>query len=294
MKNPLNLREITPLDKSRIAPWVLTVDVEEWYDVNYLSANHSLIDTSISRVDENTAEILRALEESGSKATFFVLGSLAEKHPELIRSIARAGHEVGCHSYQHTLIYDETPKAFEENLHRAVTILSDLSGQEIKGFRAPSCSITEQCAWALDVLCERGFRYDSSIFPIANYMYGVKNFPVHPCRLTTKSGNQLIEIPLQVMEFARLRIPFGGGIYLRLLPGFLHRKLISLTHARGQSYMLYFHPSDIDRVHMHIELSLKERLFNDIGRRSGRKKILNLLGRVQWTSVTDAYSQFLS
>jgi polysaccharide deacetylase family protein (PEP-CTERM system associated) len=294
MKNPLNLREIAPLDQSKIAPWVLTVDVEEWYDVNYLSANRSLIDTNISRVKENTAEILKALEESGSKATFFVLGSIAEKHPELIRSIARAGHEIGCHSYRHSLIYDETPKTFQENLQRAAAILSDLAGQKISGFRAPSCSITEQCAWALDVLCECGFQYDSSIFPIPNYMYGVKHFPVHPCRITTSAGNRLIEIPPQVMEFGRLRIPFGGGIYLRLLPTFLHRKFISLTHARGRSYMLYFHPSDIDKVHMHMELSLKERLFNDIGRRSGRKKIMNLLATLRWTSVGDAYSHFLS
>jgi len=293
MRNPLNLREIAPLDLPAQAPNVLTVDVEEWYHVNYHSADWSRIDTSISRVRENTADILRALEPQESKATFFILGSVAERHPDLVKAIAADGHEIACHSYSHKLIYEQNPAAFKEDVARAADVLSGLAGRKVIGFRAPSCSITERNPWALDVLCESGFLYDSSIFPIHNYMYGVAGFPVHPCRITTAAGNSLIEIPPQAMEFGRLRIPFGGGIYLRLLPSFLQRALVSITHSRGDSFMLYFHPSDIDRRHIKIDLSLKESFFNNVGRRSGRNKILRLLNDFRWTTIARAYSASL-
>lgn len=291
MTNPLNLREIAPLDRHPTAPNVLTVDVEDWYHVNYTSADPARIDTSVSRVCENTAEILEVLAETGSRGTFFFLGSTAEQHPDLVRAVASADHEIACHSFHHALIYNQTPEEFCEDVQRAVQVLSGLAGKKIIGFRAPSCSITEKNPWALDILCECGFRYDSSIFPIKNYMYGVSGFPVSPCRLTTSAGNRLIEIPLQAMEFGMLRIPFGGGIYLRLLPAFFQRALVSITHSQGRSFMLYFHPSDIDRVHMKLELSLKERFFNDVGRRGGRKKILRLLRDYRWVGLAEAYAR---
>jgi hypothetical protein len=190
------------------------------------------------------------------------------------------------------LIYEQTPAAFKEDVKRAVGILSELSGQKIIGFRAPSCSITEKNPWALDILCESGFSYDSSIFPIKNYMYGVSGFPLYPCRLTTAAGNNLVEIPLQAMQCGPLRIPFGGGIYLRLLPAVVQRLLVSMTHFRGRSFMLYFHPSDIDKVHLSIALSPKEKFFNDIGRQGGRNKILRLLKENRWTSLNTAYASY--
>ncbi len=292
MSNPLNLREIVPLDWSQ-SRYVLTVDVEEWYHVNYTSADLSRIDTSVSSVEKNVELILQALQETGSTATFFVLGCIAEKHPEIVRAIGRAGHEVACHSYHHTLIYEQTRAEFAQDLRRAAALLSNLAGNKISGFRAPSCSITERNPWALDVLCECGFLYDSSIFPIKNYMYGVDGFPLHPCRLKTTEGNRLVEFPLQVLEFGGLKVPFGGGIYVRLLPAFVHRQLVRFNHSRGRSFMLYFHPSDIDSIHHEIPLSPKEKFFNNVGRRSGRRKILRLLRDFRWTGLERAYSVLL-
>jgi len=218
-----------------------------------------------------------------------LLGCIAQKHPRLVREIARAGHEVACHSFHHMLVYEQTPAAFKADVERAASILSELAEKKIIGFRAPSCSITERNPWALDILCECGFLYDSSIFPIKNYMYGVTGFPLSPCRITTSSGNRLMEIPLQAMEFGPIRVPFGGGIYLRLLPGFVQRKLVSLSTGRGRSFMLYFHPSDIDSVHHKMDLSPKERFFNDVGRSSGRKKIFSLLMDYRWSGIEKTF-----
>jgi hypothetical protein len=123
-------------------------------------------------------------------------------------------------------------------------------------------------------------------------MYGVKGFPLYPCRIVTSLGNPLVEVPPQAIEFGPLRIPFGGGVYLRLLPSFLQRAFVSLAHSRGRSFMLYFHPSDIDNLHLNIDLSFKERFFHNVGRRSGRKKIISLLKDFRWSSIGDIYSGF--
>jgi polysaccharide deacetylase family protein (PEP-CTERM system associated) len=292
-RKPLDLKEIVPLDEARLAPSILTVDVEEWYHVNYLTADRSRIDTSVSRVYDNTMNILEALAGTGSRATFFILGCVAREFPSLITAIDRAGHEAACHGDMHELIYTQTPPKFKQSLKKAVEAISSQTGKKVIGFRAPSCSITEKNPWALDVLCEEGFLYDSSIFPIKNYMYGVRNFPVHPCRITTASGGQLLEIPPPALEFGRIRVPFGGGIYLRLLPLPFLKSLISIAHARRHSFMLYFHPSDTDTTHMKIELSLTESFFHNVGRRNARKKILDLLKNYQWTDMRDGLSPYL-
>lgn len=272
---------------------IVTVDVEEWYDVNYTSADWSRTDTSTSRVRDNTWEILEILARTGSKATFFVLGRIARHYPELVNAIDRQGHEVACHGEEHELLYDLNPSQFRQSLRRSVDRLSSLTGKNIIGFRAPSCSITEKNPWALEILCEQGFLYDSSIFPIENYMYGVRGFPVCPCRLTTGGGHRLIEIPPSVTELGRLRIPFGGGVYLRILPSVLQRRLISIARARGRPFMLYFHPADIDTKHMKIRLSPRERFFHNVGRRNARHKIMNLLKEYRWTTISDAFSAHL-
>jgi polysaccharide deacetylase family protein (PEP-CTERM system associated) len=269
------------------------VDVEEWYHVNYTSADWSRIDTSISKVYDNTMNILEILAETGSKATFFVLGCVAREHPQLVQAIDREGHEVACHGDTHELVYNLSPDEFRKGLRGAVEALSAQTGKKVAGFRAPSSSITEKNPWALDIVCEEGFLYDSSIFPVKNYMYGVRNSPARPCRITTRGGNRLLEIPAPVMEFGRLRIPFGGGFYLRVLPLTIQRRFISMTHARGHSFMLYFHPSDIDTEHIKIDLSPAERFFNNVGRRTARDKILTLLREYRWTSIASAFSAHL-
>ncbi len=293
IRKPLDLKEIAPLDEAKLAPNILTVDVEEWYHVNYMSADWSRIDTSVSRVYDNTMNILEVLAETDSKATFFILGCVARKFPNLVSAIDREGHETACHGDMHELIYNQTPQMFREGLKRAVDAVSSQTGKKVIGFRAPSCSITEKNPWALDILCEEGFLYDSSIFPIKNYMYGVGDFPVRPCRITTSGGAGLLEIPLPALTCGKMRIPFGGGIYLRALPLPIVKCLISVSHRGGHAFMLYFHPSDIDTVHIKIALSMAESFFNNVGRRSARKKIFGLLRSCQWTHVRAALHSYL-
>lgn len=261
--------------------------------MNYLSADWSSIDVSVERVRDNTMEILSTLAELGSSATFFVLGVIARKHADLIRAIDGAGHEIACHGDEHDLVYNQTPAQFRDNLRKAADSLSSLTGKSIIGFRAPSSSITERCPWALDIIREQGFLYDSSIFPVKNYMYGVGGFPACPCAVTTQKGNRLIEMPTPAVRFLGLSVPFGGGVYLRLLPLRCINRLIRITHARGRSFALYFHPSDIDPVHMQIDLSLRESFFHNVGRRTARKKILSVLERYQWKSMGTALTPFL-
>jgi polysaccharide deacetylase family protein (PEP-CTERM system associated) len=292
-RNPLNLEKIEPLDETGLRARVLTIDVEEWYHVNYVSADPSRIDTSVSTVYDNTMEILDILSRTGSKATFFVLGCVARTYPALVRAIDQNGHEIACHSDSHTLIYEQSASEFREDLKQAVGAISSQTGKKVIGFRAPSCSITDRNPWALDVLCEGGFLYDSSVFPIKNYMYGVANFPLRPCLLTTPKGSRLLEIPLPALDFGPLRIPFGGGVYLRMLPAILIRRLMSLAHSRGRAFMLYFHPSDIDTRHHKIQLSLRESFFHNVGRRGARQKIRSLLNDFKWTTISAAYSGHL-
>ncbi len=292
-KKPLDIQEIVLLDEAGLPGNVLTVDVEEWYHVNYTSADWSRIDTSVSTVYDNTMYILEILAKTGSKATFFVLGCVAMKHPQLVRAIHREGHEVACHGDTHELVYNLSSDKFREGLRKAIETIGSQTGKRPVGFRAPSSSITEKNPWALDVICEEGFLYDSSIFPVKNYMYGVRNFPAHPCRITTRGGNRLLEIPTPMMEFGRLRIPFGGGFYLRVLPLMLQERFISMTRTRRRSFMLYFHPSDIDTKHIKIDLSPAERFFNNVGRRTARHKILTLLREYPWTSIASAFSAYL-
>jgi polysaccharide deacetylase family protein (PEP-CTERM system associated) len=292
-KNPLDLKGIEALDNAGRGCNILTVDVEEWYHVNYGSADWSRVDTSISTVYDHTMRILEVLAETGSKATFFMLGCIAKKHARLIQAIDQQGHEMACHGNEHVLLYHQTPAEFRQDLKGAVHAICSHTDKELLGFRAPSSSITEKNPWALDILCEEGFRYDSSIFPVKNYMYGVSNFPAQPCRITTASGGRLLEIPVTTIGFWKMRIPFLGGFYLRVLPLMLQEQFMSIVRASGRPVMLYFHPSDISPFHIKIPLSLTEHFFDNVGRRTSRKKILSLLKSYRWTSIGDAFSSYL-
>jgi polysaccharide deacetylase family protein (PEP-CTERM system associated) len=275
-------------------PNVLTVDVEDWYHLNYKSLNRSSMDTSVDRVYANTMNILEILDRVGSKATFFVLGCIARKHPALVRAIDSGGHELACHGDEHELVYDQSQNEFRNDLRKAVDSIAEHASTRVAGFRAPSWSITEKNPWALDIIAEEGFLYDSSIFPVKNYMYGIRHFPMQACWLTTKGGGRLLEVPATAAEFMNAKIPCGGGIYLRLLPLRIHKRLIKTVRRHKRPFMLYFHPSDIDQEHIKIDLSFKERFFQKAGRRTARNKILTLLEDYRWVGVNEAFAPVLS
>lgn len=243
----------------------LTVDVEDYFHVQAFAGSVSpqAWDGYESRVERNTLRILDLLDEHGLKATFFILGWEAERRPGLVRRIADNGHEVACHGYGHQLIYRIGPEAFRQDVTRAKSLLEDLTGGQVLGYRAPSYSITAKSMWALDILVECGFTYDSSIFPIFHDTYGVPDAPRFPHVLTLGSGS-LVEFPPTTFEARALRLtyrlPVAGGGYLRLFPlALVQRALASINAREGQPVVVYFHPWEIDPKQPRIPAPLKSR-----------------------------------
>lgn len=226
-----------------------TVDVEDYFQVAALAPaiERASWPQRESRVERNTGVLLDLLAERGIQGTFFVLGWIAERHPDLIRRIAAAGHEIACHGFSHQLVYDQTPEEFREETARSKSTLEDLSGTAVIGYRAASFSITRRSLWALDVLIDLGFEYDSSIFPIRHDRYGIPGADPRPSRLTAPSGRTLAEFPLSAASYLGVRVPVSGGGYFRLLPYLVTRAGLRQINGTGERpFAFYLHPWEID------------------------------------------------
>jgi polysaccharide deacetylase family protein (PEP-CTERM system associated) len=223
------------------------VDLEEYFQVSNLARviDRAHWDALPSRVTESTQRLLDLFDRTGSRATFFVLGWVAERHAKLVREIADRGHEIACHGYAHDLVYDLGPRRFREDLRRARAVVQDATGIVMEGYRAPSYSITRASLWALPILAEEGFRYDSSIFPIRHHRYGIPDFVRHPVTLDL-GGATLREFPLTTLPLGPLNFPLAGGAYLRFLPGVLFRLGFARLVRAGEPTVLYLHPWEID------------------------------------------------
>ena len=193
------------------------------------------------RYPEITYKILDFLGDREIKGTFFVLGELAERHPELIRTIHQQGHEIGFHTYAHVPLTRENPERFREQTRRSKAFLEDLTGAEVIGFRAPIFSLTPGTLWALPILEELGFRYTSSVLPLRHPLYGFPGAPQHPFRWK----DSLVELPVPVARVGPLLMPFLGGVYMRYLPDFLLVRLLRDRNA-GTGLWTYCHPYDFD------------------------------------------------
>jgi polysaccharide deacetylase family protein (PEP-CTERM system associated) len=194
-----------------------------------------------------TDDILEMLAAAGARATFFMLGLVVQAHPTLARRIQSAGHEIGSHGMSHRLVFQQTPEAFREETITARKVIEDAIGGPVLGYRAAEFSITRQSLWALDVLAEAGFVYDSSIFPFASGRYGIEGYPLGVQRVATSHGRHIVEIPMTVLELGSWRVPAGGGGWFRLLPQSVTRAAIRRANARGRSAILYFHPYEFSR-----------------------------------------------
>src|SRR5579863_4850734 len=226
-----------------------TVDVEDYFHVAALSSAiaRDTWDSRQLRVQANTEKLLQILEERGVHATFFVLGWLAERVPALVRRIADAGHEIACHGFSHQLVYRQTPVEFREETIRAKNFLEDTVGHAVLGYRAASFSVTRDSLWALDVLIDLGFRYDSSVFPIHHDLYGLPGATPEPHRVSAPSGRTLAEFPMSAASFFGLQVPVSGGGYFRILPYWLTRAgLRQINQRRGRPFAFYLHPWEID------------------------------------------------
>jgi polysaccharide deacetylase family protein (PEP-CTERM system associated) len=227
----------------------MTVDVEDYFHV---AAFNKVIDPSTwdswpCRVEQNTNTLLALFDRNKIKITFFILGWVAERYPELIKRIHQQGHEIASHGYSHQLIYKQDPKIFREETAKSKQILEDLIQQPITGYRAASYSITRNSLWALETLAELGFTWDSSIFPTRHDNYGIPGSPEEPYKIGTRQGKILTEFPLTTAKVLGQSIPAAGGGYFRQYPYFVSRwlfEIASLNQTKPQIF--YLHPWEID------------------------------------------------
>jgi len=225
-----------------------SVDVEDWYQVADFDAVVAFADWDRyeSRVGRNTDRILALLDEVGVKGTFFVLTWNAERHPEIVRRIAAAGHEVASHGYAHRLIYEQTPETFRADVSRAKATLEAITGTAVLGYRAPSFSVTGRSAWALAVLLECGYAYDSSVFPIRDALYGLPTAERFPHVIHRRDGRALWEFPITTTRLAGRNLPLGGGGWLRVFPYRYMRWGMRRVNREGQPAVVFVHPWEVD------------------------------------------------
>jgi len=226
----------------------MTVDVEDYFQVSAFEDRVCRTEWHKfeSRVCRNTERLLEIFDDVGVRATFFVLGWVAEQFPELVRQICMGGHELASHGYAHRLVYSITPQEFRDDLRRAKAALESAAGVPILGYRAPSFSITRHSMWALDVLIEEGYVYDASIYPIHHDRYGIPGWLRHVHKVE-RPGGSLWELPGSTMRLAGMNFPIGGGGYFRLLPyGWTRRGIERLNESEQQPAIFYLHPWEID------------------------------------------------
>lgn len=299
----------------------LTIDLEDYFMV---SAFESVVKRECwhlheSRIERNTRKVLDILDgadgNTGVKATFFCLGWVGERYPYLIREIDRRGHEIACHSYDHQLVYRMTPEQFREDVSISKRILEDASGKKVIGYRAPSYSITQKSLWALDVLGEEGYRYDSSIFPIHHDRYGIPTAPRFSflVKLNGNGGNEtrvpadfermplrepepgepcddcIVEYPISTVKMMGLNIPISGGGYMRLFPyGVIRKGLLQINTGEKQPFVFYLHPWEFDPEQPRMtNISVLSRFRHYVNLDGTAEKLKRLLGDFKFSSMAD-------
>jgi polysaccharide deacetylase family protein (PEP-CTERM system associated) len=271
----------------------MSIDVEDYFQVAAFAPciERGQWESLECRVERNIDQILELLERHRSKATFFTLGWIAERHPSVVRRIVAGGHELASHGYGHERVSDLTPEAFREDLLRARGLLEDTGGVSIQGYRAPSFSIGRNNLWAHEVLAETGHRYSSSVYPIAHDHYGMPEAPRFPWR--TESG--LLEIPPSSLRMLGRNLPASGGGYFRLLPYPLSRwSLRRINQLDGEPCIFYFHPWEVDPGQPRVsQASLKSRFrhYVNLDRMAGR--LDRLLGDFRWDRVDHVFASRL-
>ena len=267
----------------------LTFDIEDWFHIldNPETKYPSQWECFPKRVDIGLDIILDLCSKYEIKATFFCLGWIAEKYPEEIRKIQRAGHYIGTHGYAHQLVYEQTETEFRQDLKKSISLLNAITGEEITSYRAPGFSITKDCLWAFDVLSECGIKYDSSVFPASRAHGGLKEITeFEPYKLKTLKGNTLIEYPISARTVLNTPIIFGGGGYFRLIP--IH--ILKKWFAQSAYVMTYFHPRDFDKNQPNIPGLTAFRKFKAYyGINSAKKKLDTIIASNSFnSSLTEA------
>jgi polysaccharide deacetylase family protein (PEP-CTERM system associated) len=273
---------------------VLSVDVEDYFHVEAFTSKICFEhwDSYERRVEHNMARILEMFDRHAVKATFFILGWVADKFPHLSRQIAAANHEVACHGYAHRRLQTLTPAEFRDDLRRATAILTDQVQQPIHCYRAPSFSVVRNTMWALDILGEEGYIFDSSIFPVRHDLYGVPEAERFPHWQVGPQGHGLFEFPPSTFRSAGNNWGVAGGGYLRLLPYRpTHWAIQHINNVEGQPAMVYFHPWEIDPDQPVVEAGIRSTLRHYTNLKTMASKIERLLQDFQFTTLSDACAQ---
>lgn len=265
---------------------ILTVDVEDWFHIlesDQAPARERWRELD-SRVERNTDRLLELFEAAGARATFFTVGWVAWRHPELVRRIAAAGHELASHGFWHEVVRRHDAASFAADLATSKKLLEDASGSPVEGYRAAGNSITPDDAWAFDAILEAGFTYDASLCPAVSSHGGFPS-PYHGPHLLRARAGTLVEIPSATLGAGRHRVPYAGGGYLRLFPYWLLRFAIGLDNGLGRPCNVYVHPREIDAGQPRMALPALRRFKYYVGLAGCERKLQRLLGRYRWVGA---------
>ncbi|MDF2659766.1 MAG: polysaccharide deactylase family protein locus subfamily [Paenibacillus sp.] len=269
---------------------MLTFDIEEWFHANYDDIAPPTGKGSNFRANMDT--LLQMCRETNSKATFFVLGCIGEDYPDVVKAIARDGHDVASHGYGHQLAYSQTIDEFRDDVKKSVDILENLTGTKVLGYRAPSWSIVERNLHYLEALEELGLKYDASIFPVKTFLYGIPGAPtvIHKPRVNGRELD-LYEVPMSVMKLAGRNIGYSGGFYFRFFPKFFIDYAIRSANRQGNSSIVYLHPREIDTTEHKLSLPPKERFIHYYNVGGTRSKLEQIMRSFHFTSISDHLSR---
>ncbi len=274
----------------------LSVDIEDYFHVGALSERIDRGDWENlpRRVELNTDIVLAMLDKHNAEATFFILGWVAERCPDLVRRIADAGHEIGSHGHSHISVHEQDPKTFKADIERTRSLLEDISGVCVRGYRAANFSISPDMEWAYEILRECGYRYSSSLHPIQHDVYRMPDAPRHPFVPWSKSG--IVEIPISTLHIAGKRVPFCGGGFFRLLPYGLSRRAIRRINKNEQlPCTFYFHPWEIDPDQPRVKgLSARSRFRHYTNLSRMQKKLETLLNDFEWSRIDEIYQSVIA
>jgi len=268
---------------------IFSADVEDYFQVQAFAecVERQHWPEYACRVEPNTRRLLDLLDRHSVHATFFILGWVAERYPALVREIVARGHEPACHSYWHRLISQLTPEEFREDTHRAKVLIEDAGGRVVRGYRAPSFSITEETAWAWQVLAELGFTYTSSVFPIHHDIYGYPDAPRTPFEVKTPSGS-IFEYPMTTFRIGKHNMPVGGGGYLRLFPFWFTRFGVHRSQSESVPLITYVHPWELDPEQPRLPGNLMSRLRHYTNLRRTEQRLDRLLKMGTFCSFQDS------
>lgn len=269
---------------------VLSFDIEEWFHPEMFAGRfpREQWDELESRVEQNTHLILDFLKGKKLTATFFFLGWVAEKYPHLVTRCAEEGHEIATHGYAHIMVNKMTPQEFRTDLRKSIEVLNALSPEPVRGFRAPTFSITKKTMWAVPIMFEEGIRFDSSVFPIYHDRYGIPDAPRLPYLLHEQDGEQLVEYPMTAVKIGTYNLPCGGGGYFRLYPLRMSVQLMKKCQRDGRPIMFYAHPWEFDVLQPKVDLGRLARARHYMGIKKFLKRLDVITDLFPFTSFREA------